>query len=400
MKSIRLFMSILVVIILAACASQATPTSTISETVTIEPSHTITPKPTGTSPKPTISLPPPTPLPSATPIDCTQGWTQLKIDIFAKVTGTDSDLPNRVRSEPIKGNNTVAQIYPGAIVKVVEGPVCIDDLVFWKVENAVIPGGVGWSAEGDGSEYWLEPYTYLANDMISIPAGEFLMGCDPVHNGGFSCEQNELPLHTVYLDKFFINKYEVTHAQYTRCVEAGACAEPVGSYYIYPTYDSYPEIYISWYDARDYCAWVGNRLPSEAEWEKAARGTTIRAYPWGDQFPDCTLANHYNTIGPTWFFCFGETTQVGSYSAGASQYGVLDMTGNVHEWVNDWYQEDYYNSSPYKNPQGPTNGDYKVLRGGGWFNGGTGLRVVFRSLYPPETRYDFIGFRCATGNLP
>jgi formylglycine-generating enzyme required for sulfatase activity/predicted Ser/Thr protein kinase len=226
-------------------------------------------------------------------------------------------------------------------------------------------------------------------EMVFVPAGEFLMGSSDADKDAGS---DEKPQHTVYLDAFWIDKYEVTNAQYKQCVGAGRCQQPSttssstrSSYYGDSKYDNYPVIGVSWRDAILFCEWAGKRLPTEAEWEKAARGAAGRIYPWGDRY-DISKVNADGKVG--------DTTAVGSYPAGASPYGAMDMAGNVWEWVADWYDAKYYASSPKDNPTGPS-GSARVLRGGAWDSYQYFVRAADRNSIYPDYRLINVGFRCA-----
>jgi len=223
--------------------------------------------------------------------------------------------------------------------------------------------------------------------MRLVPAGEFTMGSE-------YGAANEKPIHQVYLDLYYIDQYEVTNALYKACAYAGVCRLPDitsenhqyfrDDYYRNPKFDNYPAVSVSWSMAKAYCVWRGARLPTEAEWEKAARGTDGQTYPWGEGVNN-TYAN-FNQLA---------TTPVGAYEKGKSIYGIYDMAGNVWEWVNDWYGETYYKDSPSANPLGPSSGTYRVLRGGSWYIGDPSIRSTYRSGGTPDYTRMSVGFRCA-----
>lgn len=216
------------------------------------------------------------------------------------------------------------------------------------------------------------------HDMVLIPAGIFEMGS--------ADGRDERPVHEVYLDTYYIDLYEVTNAKYARCVDAGICDKPGGNDYSDPEYAEHPVVYVDWTNAQSYCTWIGGSLPTEAQWEKAARGTDGRKYPWGEGI-DSSLANYESNVG--------DTTSVGSYPDGISPYGLYDMAGNVWEWVADWYSKEYYTSAPYENPVGPASGDSRVLRGGSWNFNDNFLRAANRNNINPDNTNNNFGFRCA-----
>lgn len=242
--------------------------------------------------------------------------------------------------------------------------------------------------------------------QVLVPAGSFQMG-----GIDSKAASDELPPHRVTLNEFWMDKVEVTNGMYLLCVNAGECRLPFAmksdsqdSYFNNPDFKDYPVTYVGWGEAQAYCEWAGRRLPTEAEWEHAARGDDLRIYPWGDQQPDTSLANVNDFVG--------ETTSVGSYPAGASPFGVLDMAGNVAEWVNDYYAPTFYSSEAVENPTGPESRETyfsRVVRGGTFLDADQNVRVSKRSSvlgpnfdanidtsaytgeYSPR-----IGFRCAS----
>jgi formylglycine-generating enzyme required for sulfatase activity len=279
------------------------------------------------------------------------------------------------------------------------------------------------------------------DDMVQIyiPAGEFLMGStnadiDEVMKTCPSCQRewfkDEMPQHKVYLDAYWIDQTEVTNAMFAQFVAETnyqTYAEKVGSGIVFQMFsrdwkmiqganwrhprgpntdlnslENHPVVQMSGNDSEAYCAWAGRRLPTEAEWEKAARGTDGRTYPWGNQAPAGNLLNfgdrNLNGNGSDNLEDDGYTftAPVGSYPDGASPYGVLDMAGNVGERVSDWYGVDYYASSPKSNPTGLSSGEYHVLRGGSWSRMARYVRTAARYKYLQKNRSNGLGFRCAS----
>ena len=240
------------------------------------------------------------------------------------------------------------------------------------------------------------PETKVGKDgaeMVLIPAGNFQMGSD-------DSRDSEGPVHTVYVDTFYMDKYEVTNAQYRCFVQATRYSEPMGYGDVDGEWrnglrpwsdsrfcaDNQPVVCVSWDDAQAYAEWAGKRLPTEAEWEKAARGGLVgMEYPWGNKITEENANYGFN---------IGSTTLVGSYPPNG--YGLCDMAGNVWEWCADWYDKNYYANSVSLNPTGPDSGNFRVLRGGSWGNNASLLRVALRDIFSPTISNAIVGFRCAS----
>ena len=266
------------------------------------------------------------------------------------------------------------------------------------------------TAESSGNAEAGSERNSSADGMIQvyIPQGSFQMGgLDP------RASTDEKPVHKVDMNGYWIDKVEVTNAMYLLCVQAGICNPPQTtksetrtSYFNNSEFNDYPVVNVTWGDAKQYCEWAGRRLLTEAEWEYAARGHTINTYPWGEDKPDGTRAN-FN-------YMLGDTNRVGSYSAGASPFGILDMAGNVNEWVADYYDAEYYANGPANNPKGPlARSAYfkRVVRGGSYADAEVDIRVANRAavlgpnfdaeLGSAAYLGDFsprIGIRCASDN--
>ncbi len=269
------------------------------------------------------------------------------------------------------------------------------------------------------------PSARADDGMVLVPAGEFAMG-NPAGGEGFD---DERPQRRVYVGAFLIDRHEVTNADYERFVHETGHRAPENNNPAATVWDgasapkeiaAHPVVNVGWADAAEYCRWAGKRLPSEAEWEKAARGTDGRRYPWGNEWSP-SLANSASywagrTIefktGDEWnaFWMTGEgariskergikgevlTLPVGSFPDGVSPYGLFDMAGNASEWVEDWYDPGYYAKAPASDPPGPAKGSVKVMRGGSWLKPASSLRTGDRDYGTLQARPSGAGFRCA-----
>lgn len=224
--------------------------------------------------------------------------------------------------------------------------------------------------------------------VVYVPAGEFLMGSDPARDE--HARDNEFPEHRVYLDAFWFDQTEVTNSQYGECVAAGVCEESAYADDTDLNGPQQPVVGVDWDGAQIYCEWVGARLPTEAEWEYAARGPDSLIFPWGNSFDPTRLS--FNTYDDGYV----HSAPAGSFPSGVSWCGALNMAGNVSEWVGDWYDADYYATSPSENPAGPATAEYRATRGGSWGNPNLWCwRGAHRGYDQPWGQRPHFGFRCA-----
>lgn len=242
------------------------------------------------------------------------------------------------------------------------------------------------------------------DEMVNIPAGTFLMGSDrKVDRNAYPAE---FPQRKVYLDAYEIDKFEVTTVQFLKFVLATNRHPLIDWQYdggnFQETMANHPVMHVSWFDADAYCTWAGKRLPTSAEWEKAARGEDGRIYPWGNEPAGLSRANFGRTglsgpvrDRPERLLLYPPIISVDKYENGVSPYGVFQMAGNVAEWTADWYDPAYYKKAPDRNPKGPEKGTQRAFRGGGWIDSTPTVRPAQRNGTDPNTKMNWLGFRCA-----
>ncbi|MFQ5481436.1 MAG: formylglycine-generating enzyme family protein [Nitrospinaceae bacterium] len=296
-------------------------------------------------------------------------------------------------------------------------------LGFLGILTVLIPAGVfistAWSAPAAITP---APSLQEFSGMVGIPPGRFRMGLSlrEINKIMKWCERADkhcsrwwfkdaFPAHSVILDAYWIDRYEVTNKDYLEFVKATGHRPALdetcttkgcrsGNLWtgraFPPAIAKQPVTQVDWHDAQAYCQWRQKRLPTEAEWEKAARGPVGNLFPWGNDMPPGRA-----TYRRKWRGVF-TMTNVGSHPSGASIYGVHDLAGNAWEWVADWYDKDYYSRHPKKNPKGPATGQFKTLRGGSWVNNEDTLVSAFRRWSRPKVRFNDTGFRCARDPLP
>ena len=283
------------------------------------------------------------------------------------------------------------------------------------VAVALVIANVAWGLDTqDITVEWTEAGKKIAaervatwkakGEMVLVPAGEFVMGSDKKTDR--LAYRSEIPQRLVYLDAFEIGKYEVTALEYLKFVLATNRLPQVDWRYDGGNFQeamaNHPIMHVSWYDADAYCQWAGKRLPTEAEWEKAARGVDGRLFPWGKEYAGPTRANFGRTglsgpvrDRPERLLLYPSIISVDKYDNAVSLYGLYQTIGNVAEWVSDWYDQEYYKTAPDRNPKGPETGTQKAFRGGGWMDSTTTMRVAMRNGTDPDTKINWMGFRCA-----
>ena len=284
---------------------------------------------------------------------------------------------------------------------VVTGTLISIGLTAWALDVADVTRE--WTPEG--KKLAAERAKLPAHDeMVRIPAGTFLMGSDrKVDRNAYPAE---FPQRKVYLDAYEIDKYEVTTVQFLKFVLASNRDPLIDWQYdggnFQETMANHPVMHVSWFDADAYCKWAGKRLPTSAEWEKAARGEDGRIFPWGNEPAGLSRANFGRTglsgpvrDRPERLLLYPPIISVDKYENGASPYGVFQMAGNVAELTADWYDPNYYKKAPDRNPKGPEKGTQRAFRGGGWIDSTTTVRPAQRNGTEPNTKMNWLGFRCA-----